>query len=322
MDQEQLIVVNNISKSFAGHQAVVDVSFALKSGEILSLLGPNGAGKTTTIKMVLGLITPTSGKATIMNYDMANDKEMRKGIRHVGAVLEGARNAYWRLSVLENLRYFGGLRAISRQVIDKRAEQLLQMLTLQDKRDVEVRKLSRGMQQKVAIANALMHDPQILVLDEPTLGLDVEAAKLLEETIVLLVKEGKAVLLTTHVMSLAERLSDRIFVINKGRQVAYDETQVLLQQFTTDPMIEIKLKRPLSPSSYAKIAGSFPHVVYDGESVLEWAGAQQQQIIALYALLDESGAAVLNITHRTPKLEDVFLSLTRKESMGANGNVT
>ena len=314
MNNDPLVVVDNITKNFGGKTAVSEVSFTLDSGEILALLGPNGAGKTTTIKMVLGLIMPTSGTAAVMGHDMSADDEMRAGVRYLGAVLEGARNAYWRLSVLENLRYFGGLRGMVLKEVDEKAVELLSILNLLECQDQEVRKLSRGMQQKVAIANALMHDPEILVLDEPTLGLDVEAARLLEETIVRLVKHGKAILLTTHVMSLAERLADRIFVINDGQQVAYDDTQVLLRRFDTRTTVEIKTQQPLPSHVWEQVSHRFPSII-KRDAILEWVEPEQHQIVSLYQILDQvGGITVLSITHREPKLEEVFLSLTRRVS--------
>jgi ABC-2 type transport system ATP-binding protein len=314
MSKEPLIVVDNVSKSFSGKTAVSELSFTLHPGEILALLGPNGAGKTTTVKMVLGLITPTSGRALVKGCDMSLASETRSGVRHLGAVLEGARNAYWRLSILENLRYFGGLRGMARKEVDKRAAELLALLNLLEHTNQEVRKVSRGMQQKVAIANALMHDPEILVLDEPTLGLDVEAARLLEETITRLAKRGKAILLTTHVMSLAERLADRIFVINKGRQVAYDQTRLLLQAFNTRTTVEVKTRQPLPPSLWAEVSGRFPSLV-KRDNVLEWVEPEQHQIVSLYQMLDRAGGiTVVSIAQREPTLEEVFLSLTRNGS--------
>ncbi len=314
MSEAPIVVADNLTKTFDGKRAVAEVSFTLNSGEILALLGPNGAGKTTTIKMVLGLITPSSGRATVKDCDMALDHEMRQGVRYLGAVLEGARNAYWRLSVLENLRYFGGLRGMSRKGVDQKAAELLNLLNLLEQQNQEVRKLSRGMQQKVAIANALMHDPEILVLDEPTLGLDVEAARLLEDTIIKLVERGKAILLTTHVMSLAERLADRIFVIHEGRQVAYDHTQVLLQQFDTRTTIEIKTQQPLPADVWQHVSFQFPSIAKRG-NILEWVEPEQHQIVSLYQMLDQvGGVTVVSIAQREPKLEEVFLSLTRRVS--------
>jgi ABC-2 type transport system ATP-binding protein len=281
----------------------------LNAGEVLALLGPNGAGKTTTIKMILGLVLPTSGYAELMGFDMSSNKAMRSGAQHVGAVLEGARNAYWRLSVLENLRYFGGLRGLSRKQIDARAQELLLLLGLEQQRDVEVRKFSRGMQQKAAIANALMHDPEILILDEPTLGLDVEASRLLEETVANLAAAGKAILLTTHAMDLAQRLAGHIFVINQGQEVAHDTTAALLKRFDTRPIVVIKIQDPLPETVQKALLAKFPTIaVTAGE--LEWAEPSQKEILTLYGFLDESGCTVTSVMKREPTLEEVFLTLT------------
>ena len=193
---------------------------------------------------------------------------------------------------LENLRYFGGLRGLSRPQIDDRAHHLLTMLDLIEQRNIEVRKFSRGMQQKVAIANALMHDPDILVLDEPTLGLDVAAARLLEETVANLAAAGKAVLLTTHVMDLAQRLAGRIFVIHQGREVAHDKTAVLLQQFDARPVTLIKMEQMPTLDWQQRFMGQFPGLnVQNG--LFEWTAPSQPQILSLYSLLDEASSAVL-----------------------------
>lgn len=314
MSEPPLIVADNLTKTFGNRPVVTDISFSLHAGEILALLGPNGAGKTTTVKMVLGLIVPTSGKALVQGYDMSRASQMRAGVQHIGAVLEGARNTYWRLSVMENLRYFGGLRGMNRQIVDDKAVELLELLNLSEHRHQEVRKLSRGMQQKVALAAAQMHDPEILVLDEPTLGLDVEAAHVLEETILSLVRSGKAVLVTTHVMALAERLADRILVINGGQRVAYEQKQRLLQRFDTRPIVEIKTQQPLPTDVWERISYQFPAIVRRG-NILEWVEPQQHQIVMLYQMLDQvGGITVLSIAYREPTLEEVFVSLTRSVS--------
>src|SRR5262249_5065163 len=158
--------------------AVADLNMSIPEGEVFSFLGPNGAGKTTTIKMVCGLITPTSGQITLNGYDIA--RQSRKAVSQIGVVLEGARNIYWRLSAWENLLYFGRLRGCSDKKLKALAEQLLRELDLWDRRNDPVRFFSRGMQQKIALASALVTDPSIILLDEPTLGLDVEAAKVVE----------------------------------------------------------------------------------------------------------------------------------------------
>ena len=303
-------MVTNLGKRYGETAVVSDLSFQLAAGEILALLGPNGAGKTTTIKMLLGLVTPTSGRATVLGQDMAVPRQMRQGVQQIGAVLEGARNAYWRLSVRENLRYFGGLRGMKRLRVETRADELLALLDLVAHQQKEVRLLSRGMQQKVAIANALMHDPAILIMDEPTLGLDVQTAMTLEATIRQLVAAGKSVLLTTHVMKLTERLADRILVMNKGRQVALDETKQLLQRFDRRPVVAVRLETAVTAANQREIRKRFPPVQFVAAEKLEWAEPTQAEIVVLYRYLDRLGYTVVSVTRREPDLESVFLSLT------------
>lgn len=310
MKQACYVTVTDLEKRYGETSVVSDLSFQLIGGEVLALLGPNGAGKTTTIKMLLGLVTPTSGQAIVLGQDMAIPVQMRQGVQQIGAVLEGARNAYWRLSVRENLRYFGGLRGMRRQQVETRANELLELLDLSMHQQKEVRLLSRGMQQKVALANALMHDPAILVLDEPTLGLDVQTALVLEKTIKELVATGKGVLLTTHVMGLAERLADRILVLNKGRLVATGETKKLLQQFDRRAVIEVRLETAVTAANQREIQKRFPTARLVGDDSLEWIEPTQAEVVVLYDYLDRLGYTVASVTRRKPDLESVFLSLT------------
>src|SRR5690625_2615711 len=153
-------------------KAVDDVSFQVHKGEIVGLLGPNGAGKTTTIKMICGLLKMDEGKITVKGLD--NDKHRLKALNHISAVLEGNRNLYWRLTVRENLEYFAGNRGASRKEVAVRIEELLADFNLKSKEKELVNRLSRGMQQKLAIAVALLAESDVILLDEPTLGLDVE----------------------------------------------------------------------------------------------------------------------------------------------------
>ena len=188
-------------------QAVVDLSLAIPPGQVFGFLGPNGAGKTTTIKMMCGLVTPTTGVARLNGYDVST----RRGdaMRQVGVVLEGTRSVYWRMSAWENLMYSGRLKGRRGKELKARAEWLLEELDLWDRRKDTVREFSRGMQQKVSIACALVADPPIVLLDEPTLGLDVQSARTVKEWIRRLASEqGKTVLLTTHQLDMAQELCD------------------------------------------------------------------------------------------------------------------
>jgi ABC-2 type transport system ATP-binding protein len=209
--------------------AVQDVSLNIAGGEVLAFLGANGAGKTTTIKMIAGLILPDQGWVRIAGRDPHNNPW---ALRSLGAVLEGTRNLYWRLTPEENLEYFGVLRGLSRQVAQQRTVELLARFDLILKRKTMVQNLSRGMQQKVAIAVALIHNPKLLLLDEPTLGLDVEATENVKQIIREVAAEGRAILLTTHQLDVAEELSDRVAIIQNGAIAIEQLTPDLIRQFS------------------------------------------------------------------------------------------
>lgn len=316
MPTNSLIEAHRLSKTYKHTAVVTDVSFRLQPGEILALLGPNGAGKTTTLKMILGLVTPTSGLARVAGRNTAVLSEARKALQAVGAVLEGSRNTYWPISIRENLRYFGGLRGLPPQLIDKRATPLLATLGLTNHQHKPVGKLSRGMQQKVALAVALIHEPQILILDEPTLGLDLESARQMEESVKELAQQGKGVLLTTHTMNLAEKVANTILVMNQGRVVAYDEMTTLLQQFNSKKVVEITLAGTLQNGLTNQIQTQFPTIVIDTHknTVLTWIEPDQKQVLHLLSLSDAAGYEVLSVIQRESNLEELFLSLTQNKS--------
>lgn len=298
--------------------AVSDISFALNGGEILALLGPNGAGKTTTIKMLLGLVAPSSGQACVHGYDTAVPWQRQRAMPHLGAVLEGARNIYWRLSPTANLRYFGTLRGVPKQDLAQRIDFWLTRLDLQDVAHKEVRFFSRGMQQKVAIAAALLHEPDILLLDEPTLGLDVQAARLMENVIVELAEQGKAILLTTHAMTLAERLASRILIMNGGMTIAHGDTSSLRHQFPKETAVEIWLDELMAGEDvpwFEKGYANLKVACLKEATVLTWQGASQSDILELFADLDANGYVVNRIERREATLEELFLRLLEEPSV-------
>lgn len=229
-----LLQVQNLQKAYRFQEkisyAVQDVSLEINANQVLAFLGPNGAGKTTTIKMIAGLVMPDRGNVRINERDPHREPQAR---RLIGAVLEGNRNLYWRLSPAENLEYFGVLRGLTRRVARQRSRVLLDRFELSHKDRTMVQKLSRGMQQKVAIAVALIHQPPLLLLDEPTLGLDVEATQTVKRLVREIASEGRAILLTTHQLDIAEELSDRVAIINKGQIVVQQQTTALIEQFSS-----------------------------------------------------------------------------------------
>lgn len=199
-------------------KAVDGVNFDIYKGEIFGLLGPNGAGKTTTIKMITGLLRPTSGTVKVMGEDV--DKKPLKALGNIGTVLAGDRSIYWKLTARENLEYFAALYGCNRKEAKKRAQNILERLELTEKADELVEKFSTGMKQKVALGKALIPNAPVVLLDEPTLGLDPQSALNLRKIILDIKREGRTVLLTTHYMEEADFLSDRIAIIDNGKIIA------------------------------------------------------------------------------------------------------
>jgi ABC-2 type transport system ATP-binding protein len=200
--------------------AVDDVSFEIQEGELFGLLGPNGAGKTTTVKMLTTLLIPTGGSASVKGFDVVDEADEVR--RRIGFIFGGERGLYWRLSGIDNLRYFASLYGIDPEVTKKRIPYLLEMVGLNGRGDEKVQGYSRGMKQRLHVARTLLHDPDVLFLDEPTLGLDPVGAREFRQVILDLQTEKKTILLTTHYMFEADALCDRIAVINQGCIIALD----------------------------------------------------------------------------------------------------
>jgi ABC-2 type transport system ATP-binding protein len=212
-----LIETRNLVKKFGDKFAVNDVSFAVQAGEVFGFLGPNGAGKTTTIKMIVGLLQPTSGTVKVAGFDVQAQPLQAKA---ASGYVPDTPNLYAKLSGRELLRFVGDLYDMDRQQVDQRTEELLRVLDLTEAADNTVDSYSHGMQQKASLAAALMHDPRVLVLDEPTVGLDPKSARLIKDILRQMADRGAAVFLSTHILEIAERMCDRIGIINKGELVA------------------------------------------------------------------------------------------------------
>jgi ABC-2 type transport system ATP-binding protein len=305
------IAITDLSKVYhrgKGTQvrAVDHLSLAIPAGEVVAFLGPNGAGKTTTIKMLGGLVTPTSGQIRLNGYNVGRDRAM--AVRQIGAVLEGARNVYWSLSAWQNLLYFGRLKGLPRKAIVPRAEQLLRSLDLWERRNQTVGGFSRGMQQKVAIAAALIADPPILLLDEPTLGLDVQAARTVKEWIMQIAHEqGKTILLTTHQLAMAQEVSDRVAIIHQGRLLADLPVRDLLQRFRQD-LYEIRLGSPLDAGAGAWLDG-LTVTSADGESRIRGPIPDQDRLYDLLAQIHAQHLPLLTVERVEPGLEDIFVRI-------------
>jgi ABC-2 type transport system ATP-binding protein len=247
-----MIDVQGLRKSYPGRGQRVDavngISFTIGRGEVFGFLGPNGAGKTTSIKMLAGLVRRDEGVITIGGKDPDRD---RSALKEIGVVLEGNRNLYWRLTAEENIEYFGVLRGLTAREARRRGAGLLDRFALARRR-VPVSDLSRGMQQKVALAVALVHEPGLLLFDEPTLGLDVETAESVKDIIREAAKAGRAVLLTTHVLTVAEELSDRVAIINHGRVVVQASPSELIRRFSGDTY-RVEVDGEVGPERWARL---------------------------------------------------------------------
>lgn len=297
------------SKGMLVH-AVDNLTLSLPVGQVLGLLGPNGAGKTTTIKMLCGLLTPTSGRVLLGGVDVARERSL--AVQQIGAVLEGARNVYWSLSAWQNLLYFGRLKGLRRKEIAPRAEFLLRSLDLWERRHQVVSGFSRGMQQKVAIAAALITDPPLLLLDEPTLGLDVQTARTVKEWVAQLAHEqGKTIVLTTHQLTLAQELCDRVAIIRQGKLVTDLPTRELLARFRQN-LYEIRLGGSVTPDA-SHLFDGFSLTSDEGGSRIRGAIPDQARLYDLLAACRAHGLPLLAVEPVEPDLEEIFVQILREE---------
>lgn len=243
------IEVSHLSRTFKSNIGVIkrttreivavdDVSFDIQEGELFGLLGPNGAGKTTTTKMLTTLLIPTSGSATVKGFDVVAQADQVR--RRIGFIFGGERGLYWRLTGIDNLRYFASLYNVDPEITKKRIPFLLEMVGLNGRGDEKVQGYSRGMKQRLHVARTLLHDPDILFLDEPTLGLDPVGAREFRQVILNLQLEKKTILLTTHYMFEADALCDRIAIINQGRIIALDTPAGLKSKVEDMNVVEVE----------------------------------------------------------------------------------
>jgi sodium transport system ATP-binding protein len=229
-----LIQVNSLTKKFGKFTAVDNVSFEVSNGEVFGLLGPNGAGKTTTMRLLSTLLKPTSGTATVAGYDLL--REPQKVRASIGVLPEDS-GLYDRLTPREHLHYYGRLHRMPEDALRKRADELLDIMELKDRANTKVGDFSKGMKQKVALLRAFIHDPPVLLLDEPTAGLDVMSARSIQGFVERFRKEGKAIMISTHNMTEAQKLSDRVAIIDHARIVAVG-TVAELQKRTSQKDLE------------------------------------------------------------------------------------
>lgn len=303
----QIGVVNRKIKEVV---AVEDISFDVEAGELFGLLGPNGAGKTTTVKMLATLLIPTGGTARVAGFDVV--KHANEVRQRIGFIFGGERGLYWRLSGDDNLRYFASLYGVDPAVSKKRIPYLLEMVGLQGRGNERVGGYSRGMKQRLHVARTLLHDPDILFLDEPTIGLDPVGAREFRQVILSLQSQKKTILLTTHYMFEADALSDRIAIINKGKVIALD-TPGGLKKHVSDLSI-VELETFGVPENVLDNLRALPFI--DSLSVEDH---EQKQLLMLQTargaeavpdvMSTLQGLRVGRVVVREPTLEDAYVRL-------------
>jgi ABC-2 type transport system ATP-binding protein len=314
MENESMIEVKNLTKMFHDFVAVDSISFDVKKGEIFGLLGPNGAGKSTTIRMLCTLSRPTKGTATIGGYDIVkNDTDVRK---LVGIVSEKM-IMYNRLTAKENLFFFGNLFDLPRDVLNKRTDELLELVQLTKWKNSQVGTFSTGMRQRMNVIRALLGMPQVLFLDEPTLGLDPQSTVEIREFIRKVNRESKiTILITTHMMGEADLLCDRIGIIDHGKIVALDTSTNLKKMIsganTTILTLEIENLTPELVTTVRALE-CVEAVSQENSSHLRVHAHGDDAFDTIIDAVRASKAKINSIQNIQPTLEDVFLHVTGHE---------
>jgi ABC-2 type transport system ATP-binding protein len=303
-----VIDAENLTRKFGNLTAVEDLTLHVDEGEVFGFLGPNGAGKTTTVRMLCCLISKTSGKATIGDYEIGNAADAQK-IRRISGLLPENVGLYEDLSAYKNLDFYGRLYKCTEQQRKERIEYFLKMLGLWDKRNQAAGTFSKGMKQKLAIARALIHDPQVLFLDEPTANLDPEASKTVRDFILELKKEKRTIFLNTHMLDEAERICDRVAVL-KTKLLAVDTPEKLRESLWGRKTV-IQLEHVNAAVLVAvKKAGPWKTDVEGNKLTIAVSDPEKENPDIIDAI-GAAGGRVQFVTAVSPTLEDVYLKLVR-----------
>jgi ABC-2 type transport system ATP-binding protein len=305
-----MIDADKLTKKFDKITAVDDLTLHIDKGEVFGFLGPNGAGKTTTVRMLTGLISKTSGTARIGDYDIGDSADMQKIRRMIGLLPENV-GLYENLSAYQNLDYYGKFYKIPEEQRQERIEYFLKMLGLWDQRDFLAGKFSKGMKQKLAIARALIHDPPILFLDEPTANLDPEAAKTVRDFILELKKENRTIFINTHLLSEAEKLCDRVGII-KTKLLAVDTPGNLIQSLTgTKTVIQLEMVNDKIIKALEKVKPG--KVEVNGNKLFISVTDPEFENPDIFQAIETAGGRIQLVNEDKSTLEEVYLKYVRGE---------
>jgi ABC-2 type transport system ATP-binding protein len=303
-----IIRTKGLTKQFGDFVAVDGVTLTVPEGQVLALLGPNGAGKTTTVRMLASILRPTSGWATIASYDVVKDS---RTVRRIVGLLTEFPGLYLRMRALEYLDFFGQLQGLSPQQIQQRSEELLIRFKMWEARDLRLGEYSKGMRQKLALIRAMLHDPQVLFLDEPTSAMDPHSAKLVRDCILDLRCEQHTIILCTHNLAEAELLADRVAIIRRGQIVALGTLAELRARLLGDPVLELRLVQPLD--GLLPLITDLINIEEQGETWLRYRTAQPELINPiLIQRLAQQGTEVITLSEVPRSLEDVYLKIVEE----------
>jgi len=303
------IEANSLCKMFGTFTAVDNVSLHVKPGEILALLGPNGAGKTTTIRMLASILKPTRGSAKIAGYDIAHEQV---AVRSVVGLLTEQHGLYTRMRAAEYLDFFGSVYGIDSSTIQQRTRTLLGEYKLQESAELRLGQYSKGMRQKLALVRALLHEPQILLLDEPTSAMDPESAHHVRSSIVEMRSDDRAIIVCTHNLFEAEALADRIAIIRRGKIIANDPPADLKRKMVGDPIMELRLACSLD--------GALEHLpegiveIASGENWVRYSTSQPEVVNPkTLSSLAMAGIPVITLSRIERSLEEVYLQVLSED---------
>ena len=307
-----LIETNDLSKSFGDFLAVDGITIQVEAGQVLALLGPNGAGKTTTIRMLASILRPSGGWARINGRNVVEEP---MEVRRLIGMLTEHHGLYTRMRAPEYLEFFGHIYQLPKESLKARIRELLGYLNLDQEVDRRLGEFSKGMRQKLALARAMLHDPAVLLLDEPTSAMDPASARLVRESILKLRSSNRAIIVCTHNLIEAQELADRMAVISNGRIVAQGTPDQLKRSVLGDPIMEVQLLEPLDGSK-----PSFPgemKIIESGENWIRYSAANPRKTNpAVLEALAAAGQSVVTLSDVEQTLEEVYLRVVGTEKNG------
>lgn len=309
-----MIEVTQLTKYFDSFLAVDRISLHVKAGEVLALLGPNGAGKTTSVRMMTSILAPTSGQARLAGYDVVRQPEK---VRANVGVLTEQHGLYERMKGLEYLDFFGEIYGLDRQMCQKRAMSLMERFGLGDAFDKRLGEYSKGMKQKLALLRAMLHNPPVLLLDEPTSAMDPESAKQVRDAIIEMRRDERTFLITTHNLTEAQLLADRIAIIRHGRIIANGTLDELAQQFVGQPVMELRIN-----GDALQLQHALADLVNIESCDTRWLqySTPEPNIINPRVLkrCHELEVEVVTLAQVTKNLEDIYLRIVREDEQKQN----